>query len=101
MNIIMPMEEYVYAMNERDQMRRELETLRARVKELEADLSICEPIIDEIGLLIQDVDYKGSHAEGVKMLLSRVAELERALRLAADEPNIDKARKIADGVMKT
>ena len=40
--------------------------------------------------------------EATRKLLENEAEITRlrtALRLAADEPNIDRARKIADGVL--
>ena len=47
-----------------------------------------------------DSKYGTEECEGCADRDDRINQLETALRLAADEPNIDKARAIADAALK-
>jgi predicted nuclease with TOPRIM domain len=59
----------------------EVDALRARVAELEKErdyyASEDEKLLNEIGRLLDDVKYAGSYAEGVRVLLAKVSELEK------------------------
>jgi DNA repair exonuclease SbcCD ATPase subunit len=63
------------------QKNEEVEALRARVAELEKErdyyASEDEKLLNEIGLLLDDVKYAGSYSEGVRVLLAKVEELEK------------------------
>ena len=43
---------------------------------------------------------EGGWRDAIYAAADRIEQLETALRLAADEPNIDKARAIADAALK-
>lgn len=62
-----------------DEAADEIESLRARVAELEADNKEMNSHLSRIGAILDDVDYLGEHSVGVQALKNRVAELEAGM----------------------
>lgn len=62
-----------------------LEAQAKRIAELESEVQDLDELAKESMTLLDDVNYKGRYPEGIKVLLTRIAELEAQIALVAKQ----------------